>query len=312
MTTTQLTEGGTQTKTIQELACSRSIASAIQPYAYYFSTIHILLSLTAILGNSLILVALYKESSLYPPSKVFYRCLATTDLLVGFVVHPLAVIHLMSFIHEDWGRCWWTYRATSISCYVLCSVSLFTMTAISVDRLLAMLLRLRYRQIVTVKRIHVILITFWIASGVNALCESLNYRISFWYSFIFIASCLMITFASYSKIFRALRLHYTQIQDHAQQHPSQPNALNIARYRKAVYNTLWVQLALFVCYLPYCILIILITFSKISPTHLAFSVALTEVFISFNSNLNRFIYCWKISEVRQALKQTLRQALCCS
>ena len=102
MTTTQLTEGGTQTKTIQELARSRSIASAIQPYAYYFSTIHILLSLTAILGNSLILVALYKESSLYPPSKVFYRCLATTDLLVGFVVHPLAVIHLMSFIHEDW------------------------------------------------------------------------------------------------------------------------------------------------------------------------------------------------------------------
>ena len=147
MTTTQLTEGGTQTKTIQELARSRSIASAIQPYAYYFSTIHILLSLTAILGNSLILVALYKESSLYPPSKVFYRCLATTDLLVGFVVHPLAVIHLMSFIHEDWGRCRWTYRATSISGYVLCSVSLFTMTAISVDRLLAMLLRLRYKQI---------------------------------------------------------------------------------------------------------------------------------------------------------------------
>ena len=275
MTTTQLTEGGTQTKTIQDLACSRSIASAIQPYAYYFSTIHILLSLTAILGNSLILVALYKEFSLYPPSKVFYRCLATTDLLVGFVVHPLAVIHLMSFIHEDWGRCWWTYRATSISCYVLCSVSLFTMTAISVDRLLAMLLRLRL------------------------------------YSFIFIASCSMITFASYSKIFRALRLHHTQIQDHAQQHPSQPNVLNIAPYRKAVYNTLWVQLASFVCYLPYCILVILITFSKISPTHLAVSAALTEVFISFNSNLKPFIYCWKISEVRQAVKQKMRQGLCC-
>ena len=163
----------------------------------------------------------------------------------------------------------------------------------------------------TVKRIHVILITFWIASGVNTLCESLNYRISFWYSFIFIVSCMMITFASYSKIFRALRLHYTQIQDHAQQHPSQPNVLNIARFKKAVYNTLWVQLALF-CYLPYCILVILITFSKISPTHLAVAAALTEVFISFNSNLNPFIYCWKISEVRQAVKQTLRQALCCS
>ena len=201
MTTTQLTEGGTQTKTIQELACSRSIASAIQPYAYYFSTIHILLSLTAILGNSLILVPLYKESSLYPPSKVFYRCLATTDLLVGFVVHPLAVI---------WFNVFYPRRLGSLSMDIPRNfhIMLCVMFGISVyndghkrGRLLAMLLRLRYRQILTVKRIHVILITFWIASGVNVLCESLNYRISFWYSYIFIASCLMITFASYSKIF---------------------------------------------------------------------------------------------------------------
>ena len=311
MTATQITEGGTQTKTIPELACSR--ASDIQPYAYYFSTIHILLSLTATLGNSLILVALSKESSLHPPSKVLYRCLATTDLLVGLVVHPLAVIHFMSYIHEDWGRCRWTHSVVFISGYALCSVSLLTMTAISVDRLLALLLGLRYRQIVTVKRIHVISVTFWIASGIFSLCQSLNDHITFWSSFVVAVSCLMISFASYTKIFRALRLHHTQIQDHNQQHPSQPNVLNIARYRKAVYNALWVQLALFVCYLPYCILVILITFSKIPLIHSSVSVAaLTVAFVSFNSTLNPFIYYWKISEVRQAVKKTIRQALCCS
>ena len=311
MTATQITEGGTQTKTIPELACSR--ASDIQPYAYYFSTIHILLSLTATLGNSLILVALSKESSLHPPSKVLYRCLATTDLLVGLVVHPLAVIHFMSYIHEDWGRRRWTHSVVFISGYALCSVSLLTMTAISVDRLLALLLGLRYRQIVTVKRIHVISVTFWIASGIFSLCQSLNDHITFWSSFVVAVSCLMISFASYTKIFRALRLHHTQIQDHDQQHPSQPNALNIACYRKAVYNALWVQLALFVCYLPYCILVILITFSKIPLIHSSVSVAaLTVAFVSFNSTLNPFIYCWKISEVRQAVKKTMRQALCCS
>ena len=31
----------------------------------------------------------------------------------------------------------------------------------------------------------------------------------------------------------------------------------------------------------------------------------------FNSTLNPFLYWWKISEVRQAMKQTIRQALCC-
>ena len=218
----------------------------------------------------------------------------------------------MSYIHEDWGRCRWTYHAALISGYALSSVSLLTMTAISVDRLLALLLGLRYRQIVTVKRIHVISVFFWIASGVFALCQSLISHITCWYGFVVTAFCLMISSASYTKIFRALSRHQTQIQDHAQQHPSQPNALNIARYRKAVYSALWVQLALFVCYLPYCIVVILIAFSKISQTHLAVSGTLTLILVSFNSTLNPFLYCCKISEVRQAVKQTIRQALCCS
>ena len=306
-TTQNLSEDGTQTKTME--SC-RSTASAIQPYVYYFSIIHILLSLTAFLSNFLILVALHKESSLHLPSRVLYRSLAITDLLVGLVVHPLAVINFMSFIHEDWGRYRWTYHAVFVSGYALCSVSLSTMTAISVDRLLALLLGLRYRQIVTIKRIQVILVTFWIAAGVFTSFYSLIYHITFWSIFVATVSCLMISSASYTKIFRVLRLHHTQIQDHAQQHPSQPNALNIARYRKAVYNALCVQVALLVCYLLYCILVILRTFTKISAKHLVVSEALTVVLVSFNSTLNPFIYCWKISEVRQAVKLTMRQTLC--
>ena len=180
------------------------------------------------------------------------------------------------------------------------------MTAISADRLLALLLGLRYRQIVTVKRIYVILVFFLIASGVFALCQSLIYHITCWYGFVVTAFCLMISSASYTKIFRALSRHQTQIQDHGQQHPSQPNALNIARYRKAVYSELWVQLALFVCYLPYCIVVIFTAFSKISQTHFAVSGTLTLILVSFNSTLKPFLYCWKISEVRQAVKQTMR------
>ena len=43
-----------------------------------------------------------------------------------------------------------------------------------------------------------------------------------------------------------LRYHQAQVRD--QQQPSQTNALNMARLRKAVYSALWVQLALDVCY----------------------------------------------------------------
>ena len=60
-----------------------------QQLSICFLAVYILLSITAFAGNSLILVALYKESSLHPPSKLLYRCLATTDLLVGLIVQPL-------------------------------------------------------------------------------------------------------------------------------------------------------------------------------------------------------------------------------
>ena len=57
-----------------------------------FSAVNILLS---ILGNCLILVALHKESSLHPPSKLLYSCLATTDLLVGLVNHPFYTTYVV-------------------------------------------------------------------------------------------------------------------------------------------------------------------------------------------------------------------------
>ena len=136
------------------------------------------------------------------------------------------------------------------------------MTAISVDRLLALLLGLRYRQVVALKLTYIVVAIFWVVSGVAALCFIIDERITSWYVCIGVPSCLVISIASYTKIFCALSHHHGQVQDHVQQQPSQPNALNMARYRKAVYSALWVQLALVVCYLPYSILRIVVSFSE--------------------------------------------------
>ena len=309
MVRTDFTGSGYRTESYRELVCSPTLVGGLQQYSISFSAVNIFLSLTAFLGNALILVALHKESSLHPPSKLLYRCLATTDLFVGLVIHPLAATYRMSIVHEDWSLCRY-YDASLITGYALCSVSLMTMTAISVDRLLALLLGLRYRQVVTLRRTYVIVATFWVVSGVAALCYILDHRITFWYGYIVIPSCLVISIASYTKIFRTLSHHHTQVQDRVEQQPSQRNALNMERYRKAVYTALWVQLALVVCYVPYFIVQFFVASSRPSST-LSFARTITLVFVSFNSTLNPFLYCWKISEVRQAVKQTIRQALCC-
>ena len=54
----------------------------------FHAGLNISLSIAASLGNVLILVALNKASSIHPPTKLLFRCLAVTDLCVGFIVQP--------------------------------------------------------------------------------------------------------------------------------------------------------------------------------------------------------------------------------
>ena len=310
VTTTNITGSGTQTKTFEGSECSPYWVGELKQQSISFSAINILLSITATLGNYLILAALHKESSLHPPSKLLYRCLATTDLLVGLVTQPVAATYWMSLVHEHWSLCRYTRDVGYITGFALCGVSLFTMTAISVDRLLAMLLGLRYKEIVTLRRTYIILAIVWVVCLIAGLFSHLDHRITFWCSPISISSCLVISVASYTKTFRALSHHRAQIQYHAQQQPGQPNALNIARYRKVVHSALWVQLALVVCYVPQFTMQIVISLSTKPFSNFFIFLGMANVLLFLNSTLNPFLYCWKISEVRRTVKQTIRQAIC--
>ena len=308
--TTNSTESGTQTEANQVMPCSPSSVVGLQQQSIYFSAVHIFLSITAFLGNFLILAALNKESSLHPPSKLLYRCLATTDLLVGLVSQPLAATYWISLVHEHWSLCRYARGAFYISGFALCGVSLLTLTAISVDRLLALLLGIRYRQVVTLKRTCIITATFWIVCAACGSFFFLHPQITLWCGIIDIPLCSVISIASYTKIFRTLRHNQARVQDHDQQQPSQTNALNMVRYRKAVNSALWVQLALAVCYVPKFTMLVVSTYRKTYPLHVIVIDAMTTILVCFNSTLNPFLYCWKVKEVRQAVKQTIRQVLC--
>ena len=214
---------------------------------------------------------------------------------------------MMSVVKKRWDICYYTSLTANFAGVTLCSVSLITMTTISVDRLLALLLGLRYRQVVTLKRTRLVAIGGWIVSVVGASTLFLNLLIFSLYQYIVIAFCSVTTICTYTKIF--MSLHHNQI--HGQNHvvqgqSSQVNTLNKARYRKAVYSALWVQVTLVICYLPYVIAEAL-TPQRGMPlsTYLARQFTVTLVYL--NSSLNPFLYCWKITEVRQAVKETLQQ-----
>ena len=306
-----MTWGEKQTEVFVRLICSASVTGEMHRQLISLSAFNMFLAITAFLGNTLILVALRKETSLHPPSKLLFRCLATTDLCVGLIAEPLRIVYLLSLVCKEWSLCRYTLVSAATSGYALASVSLLTMTAISVDRLLALLLGLRYRQAVTLKRTCVTVVFFWVMSIAPAASLVKNVLITFWFVCITTSLCVITSIVSYTKIFLTLRHHQAQIQDHVQQQqPSQTIPLNIARYRKAVSSALYVQLALVLCYLPYAVLTALLNSAIVSSSSF-FAMEVTVTLVYLNSSLNPVLYCWKISGVKEAVKDTIRQVVCC-
>ena len=295
-------------KTFKKIDCSAEFYTrGVNGELIFLSSLNIILSIAAFLGNTLILVALNKESSLHLPSKLLYRNLAITDLCVGIVVGPLAVIYWISVLTERWDICFYADSAVGFAGYTLCSVSLFTLTAISVDRLLALLLGLRYRQVVTYKRTCITAIFFWILSIGGSAFFFIPVIISS-FQYLVTATCLITTILSYTKIFFFLRHNQINVHKHVTQ--GQLNqSLNMVRYRKAVNSALWVQGTMVVCYLPFTIAVALMPQRGI-PISAYRAWHFTATLVYLNSSLDPLIYCWKISEVRKAVKDTIRELFC--
>ena len=243
--------------TDQDLFCSKGLGIRQK---IFISAFNIPLSTTAFLGNVLIIVALQKVSSVHPPSKLLLGCLASTDLCVGLISQPLYVAYKMFQGHSK--PCHYLRIIFYTKGSMFCAISLLTLTAISVDRLLALLLGLRYRQVVTMKKVQLVVVSFWLFSAAVAMTVFFNFFIALSIACIVLLLCIVISTFCYMKIYFTLRHHQTQVQDHV--HHGQPNGggivLNIARYRKT----------------------------------------------------NPFLYCWKMREVRQAVKETIRQFCCFS
>ena len=201
---------------------------------------------------------------------------------------------------------------------LLTIVSFLTSAAISVDRLLALMLGMRYRHTVTLRRVWVVIVCFWLISAFQA-AGSIFFEypklteIAFWLLSALSTLSLLVSVFSYAKIFKTLRYRQVQVHGNSQQ-GQRPNGggnqLNIARYKKTVYTIAWVQLALFICYLPYT----LIRWLSVKPSYSTEIYILWELFVTLfylNSSLNSALYCWRIRDVKQEVKNIIRKIFRC-
>ena len=278
------------------------------------TAVNIVLSITASLGNILILIALRKVTSILPPTKLLFQCLAITDLGVGLISQPLiaTLILLVDNIDMKILNIMFSHLFSSLS-ITFCGVSVFASTALSVDRLLALVLGLRYRHVVTLKRIRAVLACGCLAVLLILLVWNFREKTAKIIITICLTLCLIISLFSYTKIVLKLRQHQSSVRDNVQQRRTNAGGipLNLDRYKRIVVSIALVQQALVICYFPFLIFHIVTHLKDIHPGHYLLWYFHTSTLIFLNSSLNPFLYCWRIKEIRQAVKATITGLCAC-
>ena len=186
----------------------------------------------------------------------------------------------------------------------LCGISLNTMVLISVDRVLALQFHMSYSTVVTSPRVIVTIILSWLFHFLFSCSNSFFYwKVQFCVSCVLVAIYSIVAAAAYIYIYRIVRHH--QLQIHIQQQAVQASNMAEANTRimvtgkRTTVNTFIFYICTCFCYLPWFIC----RFS----TSQCFDLA-TLIFA--NSAINPLLFCWRLHELRTAVKNLLIKATC--
>ena len=272
--------------------------------------VNVIFSAIAISGNTLIILAILRKSSLHTPSFLLLSTLAVSDLGVGLIVQPLYVafrITGMLKMQDAYCNLGLTYNYVAI---LLMWLSFVTVTAISTDRFLALYLHMSYRTVVTMKRAKIAVAALWCVAALVDVAFILG---AYWVTInVLLSVCLLVTSFNYFNINRMIRKHSARIRVHfkgdaAVIEGQRKNAFDTVRYTKTVKGMLYVYCAFLVCYVPYvCLAFAVNAVGRNTFIQGANQVLITLVFT--NSAVNPALYYLRIPEIRGAVKRIISRS----
>ena len=274
------------------------------------------LSYTAIMLNILTILALRKTSSLPKPLKTLLLSLAVSDLGIGLVVQPLHVSRLAMELQADTdSNSYHNIRSAIHKTGVVFFYSSFLgVSALTVDRFLAIRLHLRYNELVTHSRVVALTILIWLFSAFTSIASvwiPKNVRVFFVVAIVAVSSIGTVFF--YCKIWLVVRSHKTRIQTlqatrGISQRGRTSHFLNFSL--KAAKVSYLVNLIFVACYLPNTLAIAMAAKGNKEQSGVLEHLSLYTLTLLFlNSSLNPLIYCWKMRPIRYAIKSILREIL---
>ena len=280
-------------------------------YSFYIINIvlNIFLLYSAIMLNIITIHVIRKTLSRSNPLKILLLSLALSDLGVGLLVQPFYIALLARRI-EDHDRSVNLYKAFITFVTLFSFASLFGVLALSVDRFLAIHLHLRYKELVTNKRVVSLVISIWVLSTCLSLIALIIPTTSTYIIFAIIDfACLLTTTLLNIKILMAVRRLTNQIQVGQAQEPHHTainsEMANTVSLRKAAVGTFYVYFVFLVCYLPQICSYGVLAFSP-SRTVRRVLLLCTLTMVFLNSSLNPVIYCLKMRQFRRSVMALLR------
>lgn len=277
--------------------------------SFFTATIAIILFIFTVPTNLLICWVVYKERRRLLRNA--FNCLvvnlAFADLVVGLVVLTISTyVHLLEALtnHPNLP----VLPVGHISYFICCTASTFSLTAMAIDRYIAVAYPVLYRNTISQRRAVVVSICIWFVS--IFLPSIVYFQVGFIkYAFIFaniaIVATGIIFFFSYIAIYRKLRVQFqmsSQLQSGTES--AQRRALE---HEKRIANTFVIILVVYlICYMPSCVLIYILNFCRsCSCVTIHWFRDLQYVFIWLNSSLNPFLYSWRIPSLREAIFSSL-------
>lgn len=256
----------------------------------------------AIVGNFLIIMAIYKIPVLQCPSNILLACLAFSDLLVGVIVQPLFVAFRLMENNLRYVPC--SFRVVySESFWVCYGVSFMMLSAISFERYIALRLHLRYNNVVTTRCIlqatafiwfmDITLTSFqWLAISVR------NIQIA-----LFLL-CILTTLFIQFNIFRILLKHQKQIQTQGSQ-----RCRHYHKQTKLAMNVTYIVGFYLLCNMP-VILVQLCQFAVKIRFDTLNIYGWVETVAFFNSTLNPLVCYWRNKDIREGMVRMLKRVQC--
>ena len=265
-----------------------------------------ILSFTAVIFNTVAILAIRRTLSLSKNFKILLLNLAVADAGFGLISQPLNLAILIADIENHNLK----YRreinkihqSTSI---LLCVASFLGVTAVAADRFLAVYLHLRYEELVTKKRVTSAVTAVWTVSVIIALLWEFKQNIAFAIIATFLMVCLIVIALFYFKLHLVVKYHTEQLmaqQIQCRENNEELERLNAERQKRSAFMIFYVYLALLICYLP---ITIFNTLYFLGIEVLPIVAVVCDILFVLNSSLNPLIYCWKIKHIRHTAKAIL-------